>query len=157
MIARILTGKELNLILRLLLAGMFLFAAWDKVVHPQSFAISVRAYKIIPLSYSNMFAVCVAWGEVIAASMLLLGVFTKKAAGAIFLLLGMFFVAIATVLVRGMVVDCGCFGEGGSSTGPLLLVRNVALMAGAFLIMRYNDGFLSLFPGSQSSGSRTTS
>jgi hypothetical protein len=26
-------------------------------------------------------------------------------------------------------------------------VRNVALLAAAFLIMRYNDGYLSLFPG----------
>jgi hypothetical protein len=47
-----------------------------------------------------------------------------------------------------MVVDCGCFGsEGGSSTSWLLIVRNVALLAAAYLIMAYNDGFLSVFPG----------
>jgi putative oxidoreductase len=147
-IARILTGRGLNLALRLLLGGLFVFASWHKVIEPLGFAMSVRGYKIIPFAYSNLFALVVSWSELIAGVMLILGIFTRKAAGTIAILLVMFIVAIAMVVVRGMTVDCGCFSsEGGSSASWLLIVRNVALLAAAFLIMRYNDGYLSLFPG----------
>ena len=148
MIGRILTGRELNLILRLFLGGMFVYAAWDKVLEPSSFAMAVRGYKLIPFSLSNLFALCVSWTELVAGVMLILGIFPRKAAGAIAILLVMFIVAITTTLVRGMVVDCGCFGkDGGSSTSWLLIVRNVGLLFGAYLIMAYNDGFLCVFPG----------
>jgi uncharacterized membrane protein YphA (DoxX/SURF4 family) len=148
MIARILTGRALNLALRLFLGGMFVFAAWDKVLEPAGFAMSVRGYKIIPFALSNLFALGVSWTELVAGAMLILGIFTRKAAGAIAILLVMFIVAIAMVVVRGMAVDCGCFGsEGGSSASWLLIVRNCALLAASYLVMRYNDGFMGLFPG----------
>ncbi len=147
MIGRILTGRALNLVLRLVIGGMFVYAAWTKVLEPAGFAMAVRGYKIIPFSLSNLFAIGVSWSELIAGVMLILGILTRKSAGAIAILLFVFIVAITTTLVRGMVVDCGCFGkEGGSSTSWLLIVRNVALLAGCFIIMRYNDGFLSVFP-----------
>ena len=145
MIRRLLTGQGLNLMLRLLLGGVFLFAAWDKVLNPQQFAISVRAYQIVPINLSNLFALAMSWSELIAGTLLVVGFLTRKAAGAAFVMLAMFAVAIATVIVRGMVIDCGCFGsEGGSSTGPLLIARNILLMAAAVMVMRFNRGFLGV-------------
>jgi uncharacterized membrane protein YphA (DoxX/SURF4 family) len=144
MTSRFLTGRGLNLVLRLFLGGMFVYAAWDKVLHPQQFAISVRAYQIVPISLSNLFALAMSWSELVAGCLLIVGLFTRKAAAAIFIMLAMFTVAIAAVVLRGMVVDCGCFGSDGSSTGPLLLARNVLLMAAALLVMRFNDGFLGI-------------
>lgn len=148
MIARILTGSALNFVLRLFLGGLFIYAAWSKVLEPAGFAMSVRGYKIIPFALSNLFALGVSWTELVAGAMLILGVFTRKAAGAIAILLFMFIVAISMVIIRGMAIDCGCFGsEGGSSASWILIARNVALLAACCLIVRYNDGFLSLFPG----------
>jgi len=145
MIGRILTGRELNFALRLLLGGMLIYASWSKVASPQQFAMSVRAYEIVPFSISNLFALCLAWAELGVGVLLLLGAFTRSAAAASMMLMAMFFVAIATVLVRGMVVDCGCFGsEGGSTTGPLLLVRNAFLVLASFLVMRHNDGMFGI-------------
>jgi uncharacterized membrane protein YphA (DoxX/SURF4 family) len=147
-IGRILSGSALNFVLRLIVGGMFVYAAWSKVLEPAGFAMSVRGYKIIPFALSNLFALGVSWTELIAGAMLILGIFTRKAAGAIAILLVLFIIAIITVIVRGMVVDCGCFGnEGGSSTSWILVIRNLALLFACFLIMRYNDGFLSLFAG----------
>jgi hypothetical protein len=68
----------------------------------------------------------------------------------------MFTAAISTVLVRGMVIDCGCFGAGGATTSWLLLVRNAALLVGAFLIIRYNDGWMSLRAGTPRTPATTT-
>jgi hypothetical protein len=147
MIARLLTGRPLNLVLRLGLGGIFLYAAVEKVLHPASFAIAVRGYKIVPFAYSNLFAIAISWSEFLAASMLILGILTRKAAAAIFILLVVFIAAVALVMVRGMVVDCGCFGEDNSSTSWPLLARNFLLLAAAYLVVRYNDGWLGLFPG----------
>ncbi len=148
MIGRILAHRWLNLFLRLLVGGMFVFAAWSKVLEPAGFAMSVRGYKIIPFALSNLFALGVSWTELVAGVMLILGIFTRKAAGAIAILLIMFIVAIVMVIVRGMTVECGCFGsEGGSNTSWILIARNLGLLFATYLIMRYNDGFLSLFPG----------
>jgi uncharacterized membrane protein YphA (DoxX/SURF4 family) len=146
-IGRFLTGRWLNLALRLFLGALFVYAAFSKVMDPAGFAMSVRGYKIIPFALSNLFALSVSWTELLAGTMLILGLWTRKAAGAIAILLTMFIVAVAMVLVRGMVVDCGCFGEGGSSTSWLLIGRNLALLVATVLVMCYNDGFASLYAG----------
>jgi len=137
---RLIAGRPVNLILRLLLGAMFVFASWEKIHHPLQFAISVRAYQILPASVSNLFAIATSWSEMVAGVLLVLGLLTRKAAGAASLLLLMFTVAIAVVTVRGMVIDCGCFGSDGATTGPLLLVRNLILLAAAFIVLRFNDG-----------------
>lgn len=143
---RFLRDRRLNLVLRFIVGGLFFYAAFEKVLHPAAFAMAVRGYKLIPFSLSNLFSIAVSWSEIVAATFLILGILTRKAAGAIFILLVVFTTAITTVMVRGMVIDCGCFGEGGASTSWLLLVRNAALLVGTFLIIRYNDGWLSIYP-----------
>jgi putative oxidoreductase len=144
-----LKNRYLNVALRLLIGGMFVYAASDKVLYPQQFAMSVRAYQIVPVSISNLFALSLAWAELVAGAMLILGVFTRRAAGAVFLLLCSFVIALTTVLVRGMVIDCGCFksGQGSAPVSAWLIIRNVLSLGGAWLIIQYNDGFASLYPG----------
>ena len=131
--------------LRLIVGVTFVYASIDKIHHTQQFAMSVRGYQILPVAVSNLFAVSVAWTEMIAGTMLVLGLFTRKAATAIGLLSVMFIAAISIVMVRGMVIDCGCFSaEGGAAVGPSLLVRNLLLLAATILIVCYDKGFLSL-------------
>ncbi|MCH7549344.1 MAG: DoxX family membrane protein [Candidatus Krumholzibacteriota bacterium] len=145
---KFITHRYLNLALRLLLGGVFLYAAWHKVLYPQQFAISIRAYQIVPVSISNLFALSLAWGEGLAGTMLILGILPRKSAGAVFIFLVMFIAALSTVLIRGMVIDCGCFKSGehaSSGVGPTLIVRNVFLLAAAWLVIQYNDGFLCLY------------
>jgi uncharacterized membrane protein YphA (DoxX/SURF4 family) len=152
MIGRILTGRELNLVLRLFLGGLFVYAALSKVTDAAGFAMSVRGYKIVPFELSNVFALSVAWTELVAGVMLILGIWTRKAAAAILILLVMFIAAIAMVLVRGMTVECGCFGEGGSATSWMLILRNLGLAVAAILVTGWNDGFASVFPGGRRGG-----
>jgi putative oxidoreductase len=141
----ILKRKEVILLLRLVIGVTFVYASFDKVLDPHAFAIAVRRYQIIPLTFSNLFALALAWSEFIAGILLIAGLFTRQAAGALFLLLGMFVVALAIVTVRGMVIDCGCFGsEGGAQTGPLLIVRNLLMMTACAVIVQYDRGALSL-------------
>jgi len=143
-VRQLLGNRYLNLAARLLLGGLFIYASWDKILHPQPFAIAVRLYQIVPVSVSNLFALSLAWAEGLAGVMLIFGTYPRKAAGAIFLMLLMFVVALTTVLVRGMVIDCGCFQPGEHATSavsPWLIIRNVFLLAAAWLVIQYNDGF----------------
>jgi len=143
----ILKNRQLIVALRLLLGVVFIYASLDKIANPQQFAIAVRGYQLMPLQFSNLFAIALPWSELIVGIFLILGIFTRQAAAAVFLLLGMFIVAVSTVLIRGMVIDCGCFSsEGGSHTGPMLIIRNTFLLVSALLVMRYDTGFLSLRP-----------
>jgi putative oxidoreductase len=137
--------KEVILLLRLIVGVTFVYASFEKIFHPNQFAIAVRSYQIIPVSLSNLFALSILWGELVAAILLIVGLFTRQAAAAILLLTAMFTFAIGIVLVKGMVIDCGCFGpDGGTPVGPPSLIRNILLIAACVLIMRYDRGFFSL-------------
>ncbi|MBI4720866.1 MAG: DoxX family membrane protein [Chitinivibrionia bacterium] len=139
--------------LRLLLGALFVYASYDKIAHPHQFAIAVRAYKIIPVEYSNLFALMLAWSEMIAGVFIIAGVFTKQAASAIFIMLFMFIAAIVISLIRGLAIDCGCFkSKGGHGVDYSLLVRDILLLAAAFLVMRFERGYLTIqrvFAGSR--------
>ena len=105
----------------------------------------MRAYELLPLSITNLFALVVAWAELVTGVMLVVGLRLRQSAGAIFLLLFMFTVAIITTLVRGLAIDCGCFSnEGGSTTNYTLVIRNLFLMAGAAIVMRFGTDYLTV-------------
>jgi len=141
----LLTSKGFVLVLRVFLGALFVFSATGKVADPERFAIAVRAYELLPVSLTNLFALVLSWAEILSGIMLILGVYTRKAAAAVLLLLVMFTVAIATTMIRGLVIDCGCFSnEGGSQTGLLLVLRNLFLIAACLIVMRFDNGFFAL-------------
>jgi len=141
----LLTGRGFVLVLRLFLGALFVYSATGKVADPGRFAIAVRAYELLPVSLTNLFALVLAWAEILSGIMLILGVYTRKAAAAVLLLLVMFTIAIATTMIRGLVIDCGCFSnEGGSQTGLLLVLRNLFLIAACLIVMRFENGFFAV-------------
>lgn len=141
----LLKRKEVILLLRLIVGATFVYASYDKVLQPGQFAIMVRSYQIIPVGVSNLFALVLAWSELVSGVLLILGVFTRQAAGALLMLLIMFVAAASLVMVKGLVVDCGCFGpDGNSPVGVTLLVRNILMAVACVLIMRFDTGFVSL-------------
>ena len=141
----ILTGKACVLAVRILRGLIFIYSSVDKVADPARFAVAVRGYDLLPLPLTNVFALVLAWAELIAGIMLVFGVYARQAAAAVLLLIIMFTGAIGMTMVRGMVIDCGCFSnEGGTQTGYWLVVRNVLLGAMALIIMRYDTGSAGL-------------
>ncbi|UCH84387.1 MAG: DoxX family membrane protein [Candidatus Latescibacterota bacterium] len=141
----LLTNKAFILLLRVLLGALFVFSSADKVLHPDRFAVAIRAYEILPIALTNIFALVVAWAELVAGVMLVFGVLSRKAASAILILLVVFTVAIAATMIRGLVIDCGCFSnEGGSQTGAKLILRNLFLIVISLMIIRFDGGYLGL-------------
>jgi putative oxidoreductase len=124
------------------LAGLFILAAYNKLIGPngpQLFSASVQAFKLgLPDVLTRLATSATPWVELIAAVLLLRGVWSRAAATIFALLLMLFIVLIAQALVRGLNVECGCFGKlSPFCTGPLgacNIVQNTVMLAAALLI-----------------------
>jgi len=117
---------------RLSVAGLFLAACIAKIQDPESFALAVHRYRILPGEWVNAVAIVLPWIELTTALSLLIAPARLRAAGA-FLITGMltvFTLAIAMNLFRGIEASCGCFStraDAAVSDGWNLL-RNASLI-----------------------------
>jgi uncharacterized membrane protein YphA (DoxX/SURF4 family) len=130
---------------RLILAGIFLYAGYEKIREPWlQFAVSIEGFKIVPDSLLEPMSKTLPWLEVIAGVGLLVDMLAPWAALATTLMLVVFNTAGTWAYAKGLKVDCGCFGAGSSDgidakwfaehLGMLLL--GVVVTAGCFLMRR---------------------
>lgn len=125
-------------LLRLGLAGLFAYAAVGKLRDPSAFAREIANYQLLPDLASHV-AVALPGAELVAAIAILLPDARIRRAGALALavLLVVLLVAVTSVVVRGVNVDCGCFGAGSGEVTWLTVLRNVGLLAAAsYLVVR---------------------
>lgn len=101
------------------LGAVFLWAAWKKIAPlgspnpPQVFASSITAYKLgFPDWLVTFSTFAVPWTELLAGVALILGLWTRAAAGIIVAMLLLFIGLGISALVRGLEIKCGCFGDG---------------------------------------------
>lgn len=139
----ILSNKYLLLIVRSLLAFIFIYAGAEKISDPDGFAISISNYRLLPVRSLNIFAITLPWIEVICGILLLFGVAVKENSAIIFSMLLVFTMAIIISLFRGLSIDCGCFGKG-SQIGLLKLGENLLMIVGTVLLLAFGSKFLSL-------------
>lgn len=103
-------NKYFLLLLRLIVGGVFIWAAVTKIADPLAFAQDVRNYRLVGQVLSFLTAIVLPWVELIAGVCLIIGVFPRSSALLISGLLVFFIVLVAITMVRGIDVDCGCFG-----------------------------------------------
>jgi len=137
-------GKITALLLRLIVAGVFLYAGvmkiWD-FRHGQSatpdFTVAIQHFEILPNpDLAVLLAVYLPWLEVIAALTLFVKRLALGAATAITGMTVIFLVAILSAWTRGLDISCGCFGKEAVATNyPSLVVRDVLLLAAALALV----------------------
>lgn len=139
----------LTLLARVVLGGTLLAAGALKVGNLQKSAMAVRAYELLPVSLANFIGYTLPWIEIGVGLLLILGVATKTVAviGAINMLV--FIIAIAQAWARGLSIDCGCFGGGGSvapeDTKYLSeIIRDLGLFALGIYLYLYPKGRFAL-------------
>jgi len=113
---------------RLLLAGLFLYAAGTKVPDMGAFAESVANYRIVPAGLVSVTAAMVVGVEITASVALLANVWARGAALILAGLLAVFTVGLASALARGIDLACGCFGGNAPATWWTVL-RDLVLLA----------------------------
>lgn len=129
------------LILRVGLGGIFVFASLDKILDPVTFTDVVMNYKVLPNSVVPTFSVVLPWLEFITGMLLIIGYAVESASVVIALMLIAFIFGITVNLFRGVEMACGCFGffEGGHKIGWHTVLRDVAMLLCALvLVIAYN-------------------
>ena len=122
---------------RVLLATVFIWAAWHKVLEPGEFALTIATYQILPLSLINLQAIGLPWVELLTGVTLLLGLWTRESALVTVGMNTMFIVAIIITIYRGEEIMCGCFAsaEAGHQIGWDLVIRDLGLLiVGVYLV-----------------------
>src|ERR1700741_2498269 len=102
---------------RLGLAVIFLGAGIAKVREPWlQFAVSIESFKIVPDSWLEPIARILPWCEIALGALLLLPGFLARWLSLIAtgMLAWFLFIGIRAT-VKGLTVDCGCFGSGGGA------------------------------------------
>jgi hypothetical protein len=124
--------KWLYHLCRLVLAGVFLYAGFIKGSDPVAFAGQVAAYQILPYAFNYLVAATLPFVELLCGVLLLLNRRVRPALLVLFGLNSVFMLALLSLLLRGLDIDCGCFqpaGEEGGGTSPqMALLRDVGLM-----------------------------
>ena len=138
---------------RIALAGLFFFSAYQKLMggSPQQFALNIKAFEILPDDLIGLATFTIPWGEVIGAILILLGLWARPAALLLSSLLSVFTIAVISILIRKMSVDCGCFGKGGSLICPpdapigwCKVLENALILIASLLIVIRGGGLVSL-------------
>jgi uncharacterized membrane protein YphA (DoxX/SURF4 family) len=133
---QLILGKIL-LIVRLIAAGVFLYAGWQKLWAPQEFADGIAAYRILPPQLINVFALTLPPLELITGSLLLIGFQRRLAAFSALLMIAIFTMALASAIARGLTIDCGCFGAAPSTKYGLMFALLRDLVMGVALLILY--------------------
>lgn len=139
------------LVVRVLLGGLFIFAAVMKLSSPAAFALSVAHFKIIPEHadhLTKLAAYAVPWIEAVCGLSLVLGLWARSAALVLTLLLAGFIAMIASTIYRDLNVSCSCFGKFEfPCSGPVgwcHIARNGVLLALALLVVWRGPGSLAI-------------
>jgi putative oxidoreductase len=130
------TGSLIVLTLSLGLAAVFFYASVDKLRDPLQFADSIAAFAILPATLISPLALGLPPFEVACGLLLLWPRSRRVGALAVALISIVFFTALASALLRGLTLDCGCFGAGAPSRSRMWqeLGLDVLLFAGALFI-----------------------
>ncbi|MCE1179552.1 MAG: DoxX family membrane protein [Micrococcales bacterium] len=106
--------ETIGLVARLIVGVVLVVAGALKVTHPLDSARAVMAYEIFPWAVSRIIGYALPMVEIILGLLLIAGLFTRAAAVIASLLWLAFIIGIASAWVRGLQIDCGCFGGGGA-------------------------------------------
>lgn len=158
-------GARLGLLAaRWLMGGLFLFSGaaklgWlkalggmailspiaDQGIDPYTFAGSIKGFDILHNDLIPYVTFLVPWLEVLCALALLIGLATRGAARLIAALLVLFCLAMVTVIIRKIDVECTCFGNFlGGEVNWTSILRNIVLLAIIWPVAHYGAGMLAV-------------
>ncbi len=134
---------------RIVIGVIFVYASWDKIIHPFSFSANVEAYQILPQRALYLTAIGVAWLEMICGILLVTGVWTRTAAFMISVMLMVFIVGITRAMFLDLDISCGCFESGieGDRIGWRRVFEDTLMLIASLWIVIFPKSPLSLWDG----------
>ena len=102
--------EKISLFFRILTGGIFTIAGLSKIADPIGFYSTLIGFRILPDFLLNFMAVYLPWLELLLGLAVLLGLLYRTASLMLAVINTVFAIAIISVIVRGIDIDCGCFG-----------------------------------------------
>jgi hypothetical protein len=145
--------KPLIIILRVALGTLFvisgamklnLLKAFGYPMDPLDFAFAIQGFKLgLPEPLVATLTYVIPYAELIAGALLILGLLVRGAALSVAALMLVFAGGIVSLMVRGIDVNCPCFGKlnmfcGTAPLGLCHLIRNGGFALVAMLIFAYS-------------------
>jgi hypothetical protein len=129
--------RMLKLSARFILGGVFIYASFDKILHPSAFAEAVYNYKILPDGLINLTAIVLPCLELVLGTFLIIHFWMPGTVVMINLLLITFIGAMLFNMSRGLDIGCGCFSAGAveSSMNILTVLRDTSFLAIAVYLL----------------------
>ncbi len=119
------------LLTRLVLGSAFIYAGWIKSLDPVGFADSVNSFAILPSVLISPFVLALPIYEIAGGTLIIIGFPRRLGAFALLLLTGVFSIALVAAMLRGLNVNCGCFGPSTTTTTPWIdLGRDLLIILG---------------------------
>jgi uncharacterized membrane protein YphA (DoxX/SURF4 family) len=127
--------KVILLVMRLVIAGLFIYAGAIKAWDTQQFALDVRNFQLTSWDVSVVIATYLPWLEIIAGLALIAKRLYLGALAAIAGMTVVFLGAIGSAWHRGLDISCGCFGREANATNfPLHIAGNLAVLIGLAIL-----------------------
>jgi len=128
--------------LGLLLLAAGLFKAHDG---PAATAASIAGYRILPPGFVPPLAIVLPYAEIAFGGLLVIGLYVRTIALVATAQFAVFAGAVASLVVRQIPADCGCFGSA-IPTPPSWghVAADVALALAALAVARFAPGALAL-------------
>lgn len=150
---KVITSKPLNLAIRVVIGGLFIYAGVLKLLDTVAFAQAVDGYGLVTWRMANLIANTLPVLEIISGLGLIFNI--RGALGLVVAQLLGFMILLGYAIYMGLDVDCGCFGPsdtaGAEPDRPLsALIRDMLMFAACLFIywQRRVAGIIprSLFP-----------
>jgi uncharacterized membrane protein YphA (DoxX/SURF4 family) len=126
--------RALSLMLRIALGAIFVYAAWSKLKDPWAlFAMAIDSYQVLPAWAVEWLARTLPWIELLIGALLIVGRWMRISTAVTSLLLLVFFSLMVRAYVKGIEIDCGCFGPGEALSWKTLL-RDGGMLAASLLL-----------------------
>ena len=135
---------------RIIIGAIFLISGLAKISDPGRFILTLREFRLFPEVIVPFTAIWLPWLELLLGLCVLVGLLHRTSALILACLNAGFLAAILSVIVRGIEVDCGCFGMLADMLGlpdmadMKAVVRNVVFIGLCLLIFFSRKEALSL-------------
>lgn len=125
---------------RVVLGIVFIFAGIEKIADPSSFSVAIDNYRLFPDFMINSIAVVLPWVELICGLLLFFGIAVRENAAVMNLLLIFFIFIVIIALIRGLNIECGCFGTAvAEKVGIKKIIENIILLSGSIFLQKFNS------------------
>ena len=106
----ILYSRYLLIFSQIFVSIIFIYSGIEKISDQKNFLMAIENYKVFPVFIQNIIVITFPWIEIVLGVLLMFGFYRREIALVFSALLFFFIILIFISVLRGLDIECGCFG-----------------------------------------------